>query len=700
MATQDFLEFRITIEMPLSGSVSVSVTESPAGQASVNIESPFTPEDIERILAMLDGSANASHAEELRAARAFGEKLFNSIFVGAVLDAYYQSLQSAAASNRGLRISLNLEGAGLLATVPWELLRDPRGDHISLTRQVEVVRYVPTTLAREIKDITLPINVLVLISSPSDQASLDPEAEWTAIDEATQELRDRGLLTVERLENAQLLTLQRKLRDSKPFHIFHFVGPSISDETTRTGMLALEDVRRKTTVQISADELARELASENGVRLVVMSTGRTRQEGIRDPFTPVAVRLANRGIPAIIEFQFKLSEEANREFAQEFYTSLAEGHPIEVALTMARRAVQSTMSNLEWATPSIYLNAETSTLFPHRRSYEGNLSTGGLRERLPILMAVAALLIVGLVALLIATRGGDRGIPTVNLAMGRLFIFPRNPTPGEPVEVTVSITNRGTEPVENIQWSFFTQDPADPKSSPAITDTIDLIKPGVTLVAKRYYIFGGWGTFATTAIIDNTNIINTSVTKNVSVFRATTTVEPLVINFQVLPNGTEVFENLNLTGDEFQDWKLKIAPLIDPNDPDCKEAVARIVVDEVEQQWRLVTGQPTPSDQCRSLPIIFSLDEKVSDHVPESATVEFIPTSAGVYTLELRDNAGTVIDSDEVDVNQADADARRVQELTITSTAESGLDETSFQFAVPADASTVIQSVTLTPREN
>jgi hypothetical protein len=248
-----------------------------------------------------------------------------------------------------------------------------------------------------------------------------------------------------------------------------------------------------------------------------------------------------------------------------------------------------------------------------------------------------------------------------------------------------------------LQWSFFTQDPAAPDAKPALTDVIEKIDPGQTFVAQKTYPFGGWGSFATAAFIENTNVLDPNVTNNVSVFRVTTKIEPLVIDFRVLPNGTEVNESTDLKGDEFDDWKLKVAPSVDPGDTECTGAVARISVDEVEEQWRLITSLPGQSDKCRSLPISFTLAEAVSDLIAGSATVTFIPTAPGTYTLDLFDEISTMIDVVTLDVTADEVADRLPLELTISS--DAGLNETSFGFSVPANAIAVIQSVTLTPQE-
>jgi hypothetical protein len=271
--------------------------------------------------------------------------------------------------------------------------------------------------------------------------------------------------------------------------------------------------------------------------------------------------------------------------------------------------------------------------------------------------------------------------------------LPFDPVPGEPVQVTVSIVNNSTEVIRDIQWSFFTQNPTD--AQPSLIGTVTELQPGGTFRASGTYVFGGWGTFATSAFIENVDVQDPNLTNNVSVLQVKTATEPLVIDFRTLPNGREVFETNNLQGNEFQDWNLSIAPSVDPSDTECQSAIARILVDEVEEQWRLITGLPNQSDKCRSQPIMFRLGQEVSDLVPISAAITFVPTAPGVY--EVDEDLSALLDSQQLDVTQEDVDERNPQTITVTSEINTGLSRTAIEFSVPEDAITVIQSVTLTP---
>ena len=53
-----------------------------------------------------------------------------------------------------------------------------------------------------------PLRLLVVIANPSDTPTLDVEQEWVRLSAAVEMLEARGLLQVERLDQATLMALQ------------------------------------------------------------------------------------------------------------------------------------------------------------------------------------------------------------------------------------------------------------------------------------------------------------------------------------------------------------------------------------------------------------------------------------------------------------------------------------------------------------
>ena len=104
------------------------------------------------------------------------------------------------------------------------------------------------------------------------------------------------------------------------------------------------------------------LRGHTSLRLAVLNSCEGARTDPTDPFAGVAETLVRRGIPAVVAMQFEVSDDAAIEFAPALYGALAAGLPIDAAVAEARKAVY-TVSQLEWATPVLYLRADDAQLF-------------------------------------------------------------------------------------------------------------------------------------------------------------------------------------------------------------------------------------------------------------------------------------------------------------------------------------------------
>ncbi len=358
-----YLNFAVEVAALPNDQYRISI-QSPVGEASVDAASPFTPEEIQHYLAVLGGETKVSRDERQRTARDFGNRLFNFLLGGstAISNAYFASLREAA-STEGLRLRLTVDQAGALSQLPWEYLRDPSSDFLALSRRTPIVRYTPQLDVRPPATITLPLRVLVMISAPEGLPALDVEGEWQRLQEATALLQARGLIALERLDTATLIALQHRLR-AEEYHIFHYIGHSDYDTQTQQGLIVFENEQDNTRPQlITAAELSRELAEESTVRLVVLNSCQSARRPDADVFAGISSAIVTRGIPAVVAMQFAISDGAATAFADEFYRALAELLPLDAAVSEARRAIANRLRNNEWATPVLYLRADSGVLF-------------------------------------------------------------------------------------------------------------------------------------------------------------------------------------------------------------------------------------------------------------------------------------------------------------------------------------------------
>jgi hypothetical protein len=672
MSTQDYLDFELDVEALAQNRIRVTVVISPLGSVSLESAMPFVGDDVARMIGILDGSIRIPRAEAGRAARTFGEQLFGAVFTGQVYAAYLASRNQAG--ERGLRIKIGLDDAGDMELWPWELLRDPSSDYLALSRQTPLIRHPRHLTVRPLVPVAMPLRVLVLISSPTDQEQLDVEGEWRALEEATVDLRRRGLLLLDRVDDAQLNTLQRMLRADTTYQIFHYIGHAIFDERAQTGIIAFEDPSTGNTAAVAAEALARELSEESGIRLVVMNACQGARKNLADPFAGIASALVARGIPGVVAMQFAITDNASRVFSTEFYRALSEGYAVEASMAEARRAISNTLNNLEWATPVLYLRAPSGVLFPRKSSYEPSVSTGGLREMLlrpPVLIGLAlvvmACLIIFIGPRLVPTPGPTptptgpqppivltltptppSDVANIDLRVESLRYLPPDPAPGQPVTIAIRIRNGGTSDSGPFGWVWFRTPPQE-NPDPTLQGEVPNLGPGLSTTIITSYRFPWWGTWTSTAWVnfdgrvDETNIFNNFNARTVSTSNA-----PFENDFTHLPDDSLIDPGA-LTGDEFTEWGLLLEA--EPPPGPCGDATLGIsIADDVNQLGTGLEGQP---GLCADLPITFSLAAPSNGPGLARATVVFVAAIEGAYTLELLRPDGTLLNAAELDLGEA-----------------------------------------------
>lgn len=364
MARLNYLDFDLLIERSGDG-FRARVIQSPAGQASVEFKLPFTDQDIE-ILMLRVGRPRRGvrriESPEMEEAKKFGGKLFDSVFRDDVRAVMRSSLDLAAREDAGLRIRLRMEGAPELADLPWEYIYNAGLNRfLALSPKTPLVRYFELPEAARPLRVAPPLRVLVMISSPTDYDKLDVEREWNKVNDAVQDLKTGGSIELERLDEATLGALRRKMRQGD-YHILHFVGHGAFDTQAQEGVLVLEDEQGRGK-RVSGQMLGMMLADYGVLRLVVLNACEGARAARADPFAGVAQSLIQQGIPGVIAMQFEVSDDAAITFGHEFYAALADGYPVDAALAEARTAIFAQVNDLEWGTPVLYLRAPDGVLF-------------------------------------------------------------------------------------------------------------------------------------------------------------------------------------------------------------------------------------------------------------------------------------------------------------------------------------------------
>jgi hypothetical protein len=359
-----YLDFDLLIQRAGAG-YRAQVVNSPAGQAVSPFSMPFSDLELENFLLRIGRprqDVRRIDSPEVAAAKSFGERLFATVFEGEVRGCLRSSLDEASRQDAGLRIRLRLTEVPELGDLAWEYLYNSALNRfLALSIETPLVRYLDLSERIRPLAVTPPLRVLVMIASPGDYLRLDVEREWGKLHEALGDLEQHNLVALERLDEATLAALQRRLRRGE-YHIVHFIGHGGFNQQTQDGVLILEDGRQRGRA-VSGQDLGVLLHDHRPMRLAILNACEGARTSLTDPFAGTAQSLLQQGVPAVIAMQFEITDEAAITFAHEFYAALADGYPVDAALAEARKAIFAQGNGLEWGTPVLYTRAPDGRIF-------------------------------------------------------------------------------------------------------------------------------------------------------------------------------------------------------------------------------------------------------------------------------------------------------------------------------------------------
>jgi hypothetical protein len=360
---RDYGEFRIRIERgPEEGTYRVECSGL-GGDGAGAFTVPFTDTELENFVLKVGRTRRGVRkieSPEMQLARKFGGQLFGAVMQGKTGELYRAASSEARATGQGLRITLSLTDVPELGGIPWEYLYD-EPNFLSINAWTPVVRYLDLPKPRRALEMELPLRILGVISNPLDSEQLDVELERAKLDNALKPLSDANAVTIDWLEEPTLLALTKRLRPDT-YHILHFIGHGGFDDANGEGALLFEDAAGRGRA-VSGDQLAAVLYEKRSLRLVLLNSCEGARNSVKDPFSGVAASLVQREIPAVIGMQFEITDRAAVLFASEFYAMLAEGQPIDSAISEARLAIWADSNDVEWGTPVLFMRVADGRLF-------------------------------------------------------------------------------------------------------------------------------------------------------------------------------------------------------------------------------------------------------------------------------------------------------------------------------------------------
>lgn len=370
MASSEYQRFVVLITKPDPG-YQARVIHSPAGSgAAVNFELPEewiglslwdTPE-------LGHHNPTTKEVESVDPAMRVGRFLYDKIFAGEVGQSLLLSLERA---RDRLRIVLQFDDElPELSDLPWELLYSSYLDRpLAPSIETPLVRYLEVNQGRPMQPVSPPLVVLGVLSNPSGLTSLAVEDEWQRVQDAVARLGE-DKIKLDRVR-ATWGALRSRLREG-PVHVLHFIGHGLFDTVAGQGALIFED-EDGSPAPIRADHFKLLVHDHASLRLVFLNACEGAEGGRSDSFAGVAQQLVQQGVPVVIAMQFPVTDRAAQILSREFYRALAEGYPMDAALSEARIAVLGLPDSLEWATPILFSGQEDLSL----------LETSGLTRDFP-----------------------------------------------------------------------------------------------------------------------------------------------------------------------------------------------------------------------------------------------------------------------------------------------------------------------------
>ena len=338
--------------------VRVRVIAAPAGQAQALLV--VTPALAAIQAAVATGQQFDTLTPEL--ARTWGATLYAALFAGEVETCLLRSLDAVTLTGRNLRVRLNLTETPELATLPWELVyAPPLARFLALSTTTPIVRYLALREAAPHLPAPPPLTLCCVLADPADLTPrLDVEEEWQLVQSALASLAAAGGVTLERLEPPTVDALRQHLR-LHAVHLFHFIGHGWGDGATQQTGLVFEDAAGNAAL-VDAETLGVILEGHTALRLLFLNACAGARATERDAFRGTAQHLVQQGVPVVVAMQADIISARAAALAQEFYRAVADGYPVEAALTEARKAIFSANRAPDWATPVIFTRAADNRL--------------------------------------------------------------------------------------------------------------------------------------------------------------------------------------------------------------------------------------------------------------------------------------------------------------------------------------------------
>lgn len=376
---------------------------------TIDFTSPLTEDDLKDIQWYLETYSNyyTSDPDDKRAQRleanleTWGIALFESVFATETACKIFNDFQNKEDKVKLLTIAA---GHPNILSLPWELLRHPKGTYLAHHNpRISVRRRLAETSDEQKLFRIKPkekIRILFVTSRPKGAGFIDPRAEAIPVLEAIA-AQGKDRIEVEFLRPATLSNLIERLSNTNlpSIDIFHFDGHGIYDKDGRLyqqakitdpklqdsalseqpnmGYLLFEDDGNNKAL-ITAETLGK-ILTDYGVGITVLSACQSAKVAGEDPMGSVAARLTHCGISAVLAMTHSVLVTAATQLFSQFYGELVQGKGVGEALDNARLDLYRHRFRLEkwygdrqvkvnlqdWFLPALYQVGEDAPLLTY-----------------------------------------------------------------------------------------------------------------------------------------------------------------------------------------------------------------------------------------------------------------------------------------------------------------------------------------------
>jgi CHAT domain len=285
-----------------------------------------------------------------------GRHLFEAVFQPEVLKVW-QASQQGARTGETMRLRLDIRAPALTA-VPWEIMHDGTC-YLALTTQLPLLRYAYDQPVLSAVEDRRPLNILLLVSTPSDVPPLpDIERELQLISDSVQSLQSDGRVgQLDIVRHVTRQVLQQQLRQ-KEYQVLHYMGHGTF--SADNGYLIFEDEHGR--AEWVDGETLSYFFRTSPLRLLFLNSCQTSIPSQTDSLLGAAQAALVAGVPAVVAMQATILDESAATFAHQFYQSLVEARPLEFCMVQGRLALMNS-AHADWAIPVLFSNVSDGLLW-------------------------------------------------------------------------------------------------------------------------------------------------------------------------------------------------------------------------------------------------------------------------------------------------------------------------------------------------